>query len=139
VASARLTAAVALVTLVSSATAVAPAAAGTDRTVVTHHLIVGVEKNMAPAAEKKLAFLVLLRRDGGPPAGAVVTAAKPLTVLLAGGLYRVRVEVDSPCKGTCDASRRVSGAVDHRLEVVPRCRAAGPGFVCSTIEIVQVY
>lgn len=117
-----------------------PAAAKTSKAVVTHKLIVAVEKNLAPAAEKKLAVLVLISQDGGAPAGAVATPRKPLTVLLDNrGLYRVTAEIDSSCKGSCRASYRIAGSANHRLEVVPTCRPRGSGFVCSRVKIAKVY
>src|SRR6202007_1614933 len=123
-----LVAAVVVLALVSSATAVLPAAAKTNKAVVTHKLIVAVKKNLAPAAEKKLAVLVLISQKGGPPAGAVATPSKPLTVLLDnGGLYRVKAVIDVSCKGSCDASFRISGSANHKLEVVPSCRPKGSG------------
>ena len=136
-----LVAAVVVFALVSSATAVLPAAAAkTNKAVITHKLIVAVKKTLAPAAEKKLAVLVLITQNGGAPAGAVATPSKPLTVLLDNrGLYRVKAEIDSSCKGSCDASYRISGAANHRLEVVPSCQPKGSGFVCSKIKIVRVY
>src|SRR5580765_4408275 len=102
--------AVLVLALVSSGTAVLPAAAKTHKAVVTHKLIVAVKKNLAPAAEKKLAVLVLISQNGGAPAGAVATPSKPLTVFLDNaGLYRVKAEIDSSCKGRCAASYRISG------------------------------
>ena len=115
-----------------------PAAATTNEAVVTHTLIVAVKKNLAPAAERKLAVLVLISQNGGAPAGAVATPSKPLTVLLDNrGLYRVKAEIDS-CKGSCNASYRIYGSANHRLEVVPSCQRNGSGFVCSTVKIVKV-
>src|SRR5215467_6844939 len=73
-----LVAAVFVLALASSATAV-PAVAKTNKAVLTHKLIVAVKKNVAPAVEKKLAMLVLVSQNGGPPAGAVATPSKPLT------------------------------------------------------------
>jgi hypothetical protein len=126
--------------LVSSATAVLPAAANNNKAVVTHKLIVAVKKNLAPAVEKKLAVLVLLRQNGGAPAGALATPSKPLTVLLNdSGVYRLKAEIDSSCKGSCDASYRISGSANHQLEVVPSCQPKGSGFVCSKVRIVKVY
>jgi hypothetical protein len=117
-----------------------PAAATTNEAVGTHTLIVAVEKNLAPAAEKKLAVLVLISQNGGAPAGAVATPSKPLTVLLDNRrLFRVKVEIDSSCKGSCGASYRVSGSANHKLAIVPGCRPRGSGFVCSKVEIVKVY
>jgi hypothetical protein len=135
-----LVAAVVVLALVSSATAVLPGAAKTNKAVVIHRLIVAVKKNLAPATEKQLAVLVLISQKGGAPAGAVATQRKPLTVLLDnGGLYRVKAEIDFSCKGTCDASYRISGSSNHKLEVVPRCQPKGSGFVCSKVKIVKVY
>jgi hypothetical protein len=135
-----LIAAVVLLALVLSATAVLPAAARTNEAVGTHKLIVAVKKNLAPAAEKKLAVLVLISQDGGAPAGALATPSKPLTVLLDdSGVYRVQAEIDSSCKGSCDASYRISGSANHKLEVVPSCQPKGSGFVCSKVKIVKVY
>jgi len=135
-----LVAAVVLPALVLGATAGLSAAAKTKRAAGTHKLIVTVEKNLAPAAEKKLAVLVLVSRSGGAPAGGLATPSKPLTVLQQeSGPYRVRAEIDSPCKGSCDASYRLSGSADHRLEVIPSCRLKGSGFVCSKVRIVRVY
>ena len=135
-----LVAAVVVLALVSSATAVLPAAAKTNKAVVTHKLIVAVEKNLAPAAEKKLAVLVLISQGGGAPAGAVARPSKPLTVLVDNrGLYRVKAEIDSSCKGSCAASSRISGSANHKLTVVPSCQPNGSGFVCSKVKIVKVY
>jgi hypothetical protein len=134
-----LVAAVVVLALASSAT-VLPAAAKTNKVVVTHKLIVAVKKNLAPAPEKKLAVLVLISQNGGAPAGALATPSKPLTVLLAkSGLYRVKAEIDSPCKGSCDASYRISGSANHKLEIVPSCQPKGSGFVCSKVKIVKIY
>ena len=134
-----LIAAVIVLALASSATAV-PAVATTNKAVLTHKLIVAVKKNVAPAAEKKLAVLVLISQTGGAPAGALAKPSKPLTVLLAkSGLYRVKAEIDSPCKGSCDASYRISGSANHKLEIVPRCQPRGSGFVCSKVKIVKIY
>jgi hypothetical protein len=135
-----LIAAVVVLALVSSATAVLPAAAKTNNAVVTHKLIVAVKKNLAPAGEKKLAVLVLISQNGGAPAGAVAAPSKPLTVLLDnGGLYRVEAAIDSSCKGSCDASDRIHGSANHKLEVVPSCRPKGSRFVCSKVKIVKDY
>ena len=134
-----LIAAVIVLALASSATAV-PAVAKTNKAVSTHKLIVAVKKNVDLAAEKKLAILVLISQNGGAPAGAVATPGKPLTVLLDNsGLYRVKAEIDSACKGSCDASYRISGSANHRLEIVPSCQPKGSGFVCSRVKIVKVY
>src|SRR3954471_1549672 len=65
-----LAAAVVFAAVVLSATAVLPAAAKTNTAIRTHKLIVAVKKTMAPAAEKKLAVLVLISEKGGAPAGA---------------------------------------------------------------------
>jgi hypothetical protein len=135
-----LVAAVVVLALVSSGTAVLPAAAKTNKAVVTHKLIVAVKKNLAPAAEKKLAVLVLIGQNGGAPAGAVATPSRPLTVLLDNaGLYRVKAEIDSSCKGRCDGSYRISGSANHKLEIVPSCQPKSSGFVCSKVRIVKVY
>jgi len=135
-----LVAAVVVLALISSATPVLPAAAKTNKAVVTHTLIVAVKKNLAPAAEKKLAVLVLISRNGGAPAGAVATPSKALTVLLdKRGLYRVEAAIDSSCKGSCVASYRISGSANHKLAVVPNCQPNGSGFVCSKVKIVKVY
>lgn len=126
--------------LVSSATAVIPAAARPDKAVLSHRLIVAVEKTLAPAAEKKLAVLVLVGQSAGAPAGAVATASKPLTVHLDNrGLYRVRAEIDVSCTGGCEASYRISGSANHKLRVVPSCRPHGSGFACSKVKILRVY
>lgn len=135
-----LVAAVVILALGASATAVLPAGAKTNEAVANHKLIVAVEKNPVPAAGKKLAVLVLISQNGGAPAGAVATPSKPLTVLLDNsGLYRVRAEIDSSCKGSCDASYRLSGTANHKVEIVPSCRPKGPGFVCRKVKIVEVY
>jgi hypothetical protein len=125
--------------LVMSATAVAPAAK-TNQAVRTHTLIVVVKKNLAPAAEKKLAVLVLISQNGGAPAAALATPSKPLTVLLANrGPYRVEAAIDSSCAGTCERSYRISGSANHKLEVVPSCQPRGSGFACSKVKIVKIY
>ena len=134
-----LVAAVVVLALASSAAAV-PAVAKTNKAVRTHKLIVAVKKNVAPAAEKKLAILVLISQNSGALAGAVATPSKPLTVLLDNRrLYRVKAEIDSSCKGSCAASYRISGAANHKLEVVPSCQPRGSGFVCSKVKIVKIY
>jgi hypothetical protein len=119
--------------------AVSPTAAETNTAARTHKLTVVVKKNLAPAAEKKLAVLVLISQNGGAPAGAVATASRPLTVLLDNrGLYRVKAEIDTSCKGSCEGSYRISGSADHKLEVIPSCRPKGSGFVCSKVAVVKV-
>jgi hypothetical protein len=135
-----LIAAVVFLALVLSAPAVLPAAAKTNKAVGPHKLIVAVKKNLAPAAEKKLAVLVLISQNGGAPAGALATPSKPLTVLQKdSGLYRVKAEIGSSCKGSCDTSYRISGSANHKLEVIPSCQLKGSGFVCSKVKIVKVY
>jgi hypothetical protein len=135
-----LVAAVVVFALVSSATAVLPALAKTNKAVVSHKLIVAVKKNLAPAAQKKLAVLVLISQNGGAPAGFVATASRPRTVFLANSRpNRVKAEIDSTCKGHCDASLRISGSANHKLEIVPSCQPRGSGFVCSKVKIVKVY
>jgi hypothetical protein len=135
-----LIAAVVFLALVLSATAVLPAAARTNTAARTHRLIVAVKKTMAPAAEKKLAVLVLITQNGGAPAGALARPSKPLTVFQSNsGLYRVKAEIDFPCKGSCHASYRLSGSANHKLEVVPSCQPKGSAFVCSKVKIVKVY
>jgi len=135
-----LIAAVVYLALVLSATGLLPAAAKTNTAVRTHKLIVAVKKTMAPAAEKKLAVLVLITQNGGAPAGALATPSKPLTVFQNNsGLYRVKAEIDSSCKGSCHASYRLYGSANHKLVVVPSCQPKGSGFVCSKLRIVKVY
>jgi hypothetical protein len=135
-----LAAAVVFVVLVLSATAVLPAAAKTNTAVRTHKLIVAVKKTMAPAAEKKLAVLVLITQKGGAPAGALARPSKPLTVFQNySGPSRVKAVIEPPCTGSCHASFRISGAANHKLEVVPSCQPKGSGFVCSKVKIVKVY
>jgi hypothetical protein len=135
-----LVAPVVVLALVASAAAVLPAAAETRQAVVAHKLIVAVEKKPPRAAGRKLAFLVLVRRDGGAPAGAVATQGTPLTVLLAdSGLYRVKAELDLSCRGSCTASARISGEANHELVIVPTCRREGSGFSCSKVKLVKVY
>lgn len=136
-----LTAAVVAFALVSGATAALPAAARTNEAAHTHKLIVAVEKTVAPAAEKRLAVLVLISQKGGPPAAGLATPNKPLTVLQDNsGPYRVKAEIDSTCNGSCDApSYRISGSANHKLEVVPSCRPKGSGFVCSKVKVVKIY
>jgi hypothetical protein len=130
----------AVLALVLSATAALPAAADTNRAVGTHKLIVVVKKNLAPVAEKKLVVLVLVSQNGGAPAGTLATPSRPVTVLLDNrGLYRVKAEVDSSCKGSCAGSHQISGSANHKLEVVPSCQPRGPGFVCSKVKIVTIY
>jgi hypothetical protein len=135
-----LIAAVVFLALVVSATAALPAAANTNTAVPTHKLIVAVKKTMAPAAEKKLAVLVLITQDRGAPAGAIARPTKPLTVFQSNsGLNRVKAVIDSSCTGSCHAGYRISGSANHKLEVVPSCRPRGSGFVCSKVEIVKIY
>jgi hypothetical protein len=127
--------------LVFATTIVLTAAAQPSRAPRAHRLIVSVKKTLPPAAEKKLAVLILVRRNGAAPAGAVATPSKPLTVLQqSGGVYRIETEIDSACKGSCKAPvYRVSGSADHTLEVVPSCRLEGSSFACTTIAIVAVH
>jgi len=133
-------AAIVVLALVLSSAAVRPAAAKTNRDAGIHKLIVAVEKNLAPAAEKKLVVLVLISRNGGAPAGALATPGKPLTVLQNDTrLYRVKAEIESSCKGSCDASYRISGSANHKLEVITSCQLKGRGFVCSKMKITKVY
>jgi hypothetical protein len=133
-------AAVLFLALVIGAAAILPAAANTDKAVRTHTLIVAVTRNLAPAAEKKLAVLVLISPNGGAAAGALATPSKPLTVRKNGsGVYRVTAEIDSSCKGSCKARYRISGAASHKLEVIPSCRLERSGFVCSKVKIVKVF
>ena len=135
-----LVAAVVVLAVASSATGVLPAWAKTNKAVVTHKLIVAVKKNLAPAAQKKLAVLVLISQNGGAPGGAVATASRPRTIFLVNrGLYRVKAVIDSSCKGNCAASYRISGSANHKLEIVPSCQPKGSGFVCSKVKIVKVY
>lgn len=130
-------AAVVVLVLGLGATAVS---AKTRTTAGNHKLTVAVKKTLLPAAEKRLAVLVLISQNGGAPAAALATPSKPLIVLQQNsGLYRVKVEIDSSCKGSCAApSYRISGSANHTLEVVPTCRPAGSGFVCSKVRIVKV-
>jgi len=133
-------AAVVVLALVSSATAVLPAGAKTNQAVVTHKLILAVKKNLAPAAEKKLAVLVLISQNGGAPAGLVVTPSRPRTVFVANSRpSRVKAVIDSSCKGSCAASYRLSGSANHKLVIVPSCQPRGSGFVCSKVRIVKIY
>jgi hypothetical protein len=135
-----LLAAVVSLALVLSATAVLPAATQTNTAVRTHKLIVAVKKTMAPAAEKKLAVLVLISQYGGAPAGAIATPSKPLTVFQNNsGPSRVKAVIDSSCNGSCHASYRLFGSANHKLEIVPSCQPKGSGFVCSKVKIVKVY
>ena len=135
-----LVAAVVVLALVSSATAVLPAAAKTNKAVVTHKLIVAVKKTLAPAAEKKLAVLVLISQTGSAPGGAVATSGRPRTIFLDNrGLYRIKAVIDSSCKGNCAARYRISGAANHKLEIVPSCQPKGSGFVCSKVKILKIY
>ena len=133
--------AVVFLALVSSATAVLSAAGEAQTGVSTHKLIVTVKKTMAPAAEKNLAVLILMNQNGGPSAGALAKPSRPLTVLQQNtGLFRVKAEIDSSCKGSCDARPyRISGAANHKLEVIPSCQPKGSGFVCSKVKIVKIY
>ena len=125
--------------LALSASAGLPAVAKPNTAVVTHKLIVAVKKNLAPAAEKRLVVLVLISQSGAS-AGALATPSKPLTVLQRdSGLYRVKAEIESSCKGSCDASYRISGSANHKLEVIPSCQLKGSGLVCSKVKIVKVY
>lgn len=124
----------------SSAAAGSPAAAEKHQAVRTHTLIVVVRKNPAQAAAKKIAVLVLIDQKRGAPAGALATPGRPLTVLLDDrGFYRVKAEIDSSCRGNCDASYRISGSANHKLEVVPSCQPEGSGVLCSKVKIVKLY
>ncbi len=128
---ARVATAVVVLAFVSSSAAVVPAAATTSTAAGTHKLIVAV---------KKLSVLVVISQNGSAPAAALATPGKPLTVRQSnGGLYRVKVEIDSSCKGGCNASYRIAGSADHKLEVIPDCGRKGSGFVCRRVEIVKVY
>ena len=125
---------------VASVSTAAQTGATTDRAVSAHKLIVAVEKTLGPKAEKKLAVLVIISQNGGPPAAAVATASKPLTILQSNsGLYRVKAELDVSCRGSCETSYRISGSANHKLQVIPSCRLESAGFVCSRVKIVKVY
>ena len=125
---------------VSVRAAAEPPLAAPNKAAVTHRLVVAVKTRLAAAAEKKLAVLVLVSQNGGAPSAAVATPRKPLTVLLDNsGLYLVKAEIDTSCKGSCAARSRISGAAGHKLEIVPTCQPRGSGFVCSEIKIVRVY
>jgi hypothetical protein len=124
----------------SIALAASPAGARTSTAARGHKLVVAVKKTMAPAAEKKLSVLVLISQKGGSPAAALAAPSQPLTVLQASsGLYRVKAEINSACTGSCSARYRISGAANHKLEVIPTCQPKGSGFVCSKIKVVKVY
>lgn len=117
-----------------------PATARTSKAAAAHRLIVAIEKNLVPAAEKKLAVLVLIGQNGGAPAGGLATPSKPFTALLDNGrLYRVQAEIDASCKSSCAASYRISGSANHKLELVPTCQPESSGFVCSKIKIVEIH
>jgi hypothetical protein len=132
----RLSVAIVVLALVSTANA----AARTDKTTSAHKLVVFVKKNLSPAAEKKLAVLVLVSQTGSAPAGAVATVTQPLTIRLGNRrLYRVRAEINSSCRGTCAATYRISGAANHKLEVVPNCKPRGTGFACARVKILKLY
>ena len=132
--------AVVFLALVLSATAVLPAAAETHQGVGRHKLIVAVKKTMAQAAEKKFAVLVLINQNGGPYAGALAWPSKPFTGFQQNsGLYGVKAVINN-CKGSCAARPyRLSGAANHKLEIIPSCRPKGSGFVCSKVKIVKIY
>ena len=70
---------VVLLALVVSSTAVLPAVATTNEAVGTHKLIVAVKKTLGPAAEKKLAILVLISQSGGLPREPWRRRASPLS------------------------------------------------------------
>ena len=123
----------------SSAIAVPPAVAKTNKAVLTHKVIVAVKKNVAPAAEKKLAILVLISQNGGAPAGAVATPSKPLTVLLENsGLYRVRAEAKSTQRkhsvqtsSTACACSIHAGGIRLSPRTCPRCPFTSLGHVVA--------
>src|SRR5215831_16358216 len=109
-----LIAAVVILALGLSATEVLPAAARTNTAVGTHKLIVAVKKTMAPAAEKKLAVLVLINQNGGPYAAALATPSRPRTFFQDNiRLYRVKAVIEYPCTGSCSASYRIYGSANH--------------------------
>ena|SRR5690349_1953766 len=132
--------AVVFLALVLSATAVLSAAAETHQGVRSHKLIVTVKKTMASAGEKKFAVLVLINQNGGPYAAGSAWPGKPLTVFQENsGLFSVKAVIND-CKGICAARPyRISGAADHKLEVIPSCRPKGSSFVCSKIRVVKIY
>jgi hypothetical protein len=135
-----LIAAVVALAIGSIALAASPAGARTSTTAGGHKLIVAVKKTMAPAAEKKLSVLVLISQKGGSPAAALAAPGRPLTVLQSNsGLYRVKAEINTDCTGSCSASYRISGAANHKLEVIPTCQPKGSGFVCSKTKVVKVH
>ena len=95
---------------------------------------------MAPAAEKKLAVLVLINQNGGPYAAALATPSRPRTFFQDNiRLYRVKAVIEYPCTGSCSASYRIYGSANHKLEFVPSCQPKGSGFVCDKVKIVKVY
>lgn len=116
--------------VVAAAVVLALAACAAAKT-NSHKLIVVAEKN---------AVLVLISQNGSAPSAAAATPGKPLTVLLDNsGLYRVKAEINTSCRGTCAASYRISGSANHKLEIIPSCRREGSSFVCSKIKIVEAY
>ena len=126
--------------LIVSAAATSSVAARPNTAVAAHKLIVVVKKNLAPAAEKKLAVLVLINQNGGPPSAALATSSKALTVfstIAASTVSRPRstLRAEGPVPGVL----RISGAANHKLEVVPSCRPKGSGFACSNVTIVKIY
>ena len=94
-------------------------------------------------AYRDLVSRALAEDIGGGDATSALTlepGQRARGVLLAkSGLYRVKAEIDSSCKGHCDGSLRISGSANHKLVIVPSCQPRGAGFVCSRVKIVKVY
>ena len=101
-----LVAAVVVLALVSSATAVLPAAAKTNKAVVTHKLIVAVKKTLAPAAREEACGLGADQPERRRSCrSSWPRRASPVPFSIDNrGLYRVKAVIDSSCKGSCAAS-----------------------------------
>jgi hypothetical protein len=134
--------AIVLALVVANALAVLPAAARVTSAATTHHkLFVAVSQNMPAVAEKKLVVAVDVNQNGGPWASSEATPRKPAVFIQENSRrYLVKVFLETSCKGVCETmGYRISGAVRHKLMVIPSCQYANEVFTCSKIRVVKVY
>ena len=125
----------------SGMTAVLPAVAKTNKAVGTHTVDRGSQEEPGSGDREKARHFGSNQPERRRSCGSrrYLEQAADCSIQKDSGLYRVKARIDSACKGSCDASYRISGSANHKLEVVPSCQPKGSGFVCSKVKIVKVY
>jgi len=125
--------------LVSTSSAVLPAAATTHEAVRAHKLIV-IVKRPRPGSWEETRRPGSHQPEGRRPRSSLghVEQARRRSSgqqrpLPSKGL------IDAACKGGCATAYRISGSANHKLEVTPSCLFKGSSFVCSKVKIVTVY